>query len=177
MRKYILIIISLLSLVILSISCEREKKEEVSALESDRTYAKDFSLFSLDGNKKIELKDFKGSKPLVINFWASWCAPCRQEMPFFEKVWNKYKDKGVIFIGIDVLDEEKNAKEFLNLLGISYVNLKDPSGEVSSTYGVVGLPTTFFIDKEGRIVRKNYGPFLGEEGEKRFLDSLEEIIK
>ena len=169
------LIICLLALFFLT-SCERRNSKEVSALESDSFYAKDFSLPSLNGGSKIELKYFKGN-PVVINFWASWCAPCREEMPFFEKIWKDYKDKGLVFIGIDVLDEENNARNFLNSLGISYLNLKDSSGEVSNAYGVVALPVTLFIDKEGRIVRKNYGPFLGEKGEQNFVGYIGEITK
>lgn len=144
-----------------------EKNEKISI---------EFSLPSLDGDKLIELKDYRG-KPVVINFWASWCGPCREEMPFLERAWKEYKDKGVIFLGINVLDEEKNAKDFINFFNISYTNLKDSSGKVTNTYGVVGLPVTFFIDKEGRIVRRNYGPFLGERGEKSFIGYVKEIIK
>jgi len=176
MKKPISVFVRILVTVFLLISCEKGAKDGVSAIESDTPFAKDFSLVSLDGSKKVEFEDFRG-KPTVINFWASWCAPCREEMPFLEKAWKQYKDKGVIFIGINVLDDEKNAKGFLSTLGISYLNLKDPSGEVSNAYGVVALPVTFFIDKEGRIVRKNYGPFLGEKGEKNFVDYIEEITK
>jgi len=175
MKKSIFISVCLLASILLLISCKSEK-EEVLALESDIPYANDFSLHSLDGNKKVELKDFKG-KPVVINFWASWCGPCREEMPFLERSWKQYRDKGVIFIGIDVLDDEKTAREFLTAFGISYANLKDQSGEVASKYGVIGLPATIFIDKEGRIVRKNYGPFLGDDGEKNFIRQVEEIAR
>ena len=174
MKKNIFIFVWLLVAVLLFNSCKKE--EEVSAVESDIQYAKDFSLSSLDGNKKVELKDFMG-KPVVINFWASWCGPCREEMPFLERSWKQYRDKGVIFIGIDVLDDEKAAREFLTAFGISYANLKDQSGEVASKYGVIGLPATIFIDKEGRIVRKNYGPFLGDDGEKNFIRQVEEIAR
>lgn len=146
------------------------------AVEKNETISIDFSLPSLDGNKEIGLKDFKG-KPVVINFWASWCGPCREEMPFLERTWKEYKNKGVIFLGINVLDEEKSAKDFINIFNISYTNLKDSSGEVANSYGVVGLPATFFIDKEGRIVRKKYGPFLDEKEEKSFISDVKEIIK
>jgi thiol-disulfide isomerase/thioredoxin len=146
------------------------------AVEKNEMISIDFSLPSLDGNKRIELKDYKG-KPIVINFWASWCGPCREEMPFLERTWKEYKDKGVIFLGINVLDEEKSAKDIINILNISYTNLKDSSGEVANNYGVVGLPVTIFIDKEGRIFRKNYGPFLDEKGEKSFISYVKRIIK
>jgi peroxiredoxin len=157
------------------ISC-KGGEEEISAAEPDTAYAKDFSLASLDGNKKVELKDFRG-KPLVINFWSSWCGPCREEMPFLQKSWSEYKDKGVTFLGIDVLDEENSAKAFINVYGISYPNLKDPSGEIANAYGVIALPVTFFIDKEGKIIRRNYGAFVGEDGEKNFRKYIMELMK
>ncbi|MBI2486186.1 MAG: TlpA family protein disulfide reductase [Deltaproteobacteria bacterium] len=175
MKKNIFISVFLLATLLLLTSCKKEK-EEVSALESNHTQVKDFTLTSLDGNREVGLKDFKG-KPIVINFWASWCGPCREEMPFLEKSWNEYKDKGVVLIGIDVLDDEKNARDFLKTFGISYINLKDQSGEVANKYGVVALPATIFIDKKGRIIRKNYGPFLGEDGEKNFISYVEEIAR
>jgi thiol-disulfide isomerase/thioredoxin len=175
MKKRILVFISVLFVIIPLASCERGK-EEGSSTESNSSYAKDFSLYSLDGNKRVELKNFK-DKPIVINFWASWCGPCREEMPFFEKAWDEYKDKGVIFLGINVLDEEKNARDFLHSFGISYINLRDSSGEAANTYGVNALPVTFFIDKEGKILRRNYGAFLGKTGEKNFRNYIEETMK
>ncbi|HSE83020.1 MAG TPA: TlpA disulfide reductase family protein [Thermodesulfobacteriota bacterium] len=156
------------------ISCKNAENESAAKENSD--YIKNFSLPSLDGNENIEINDFKG-KPMIVNFWASWCAPCRQEMPFFEETWRKYEAKGVVFLGIDVLDQEKNAKEFLSQLGISYVNLYDQSGEVANEYGVFALPVTLFIDKKGKIIRKSYGGFVGEEDEKKFVEYVEELVQ
>ena len=112
---------------------------------------------------------------MVLNFWATWCGPCREEMPLFEEIWKKYKDKGVIFVGVDVMDDRENASEFLEEIGITYPNLYDPSGEVSNKYKVIALPATFFIDKEGNIVAKNYGSFVGPDGKKKLKLYLEEI--
>jgi cytochrome c biogenesis protein CcmG/thiol:disulfide interchange protein DsbE len=175
MRKTILVFISVLFVIIPLISCERGKEQGAST-ESNGPYAKNFSLYSLDGNKKVELKNFKG-KPVVINFWASWCGPCREEMPFFEKTWDEYKDKGTIFLGINVLDEEKNAKDFVHSFGISYTNLRDSSGETANAYSVAALPATFFIDKGGKIVKRSYGGFVGKTGETNFRNYIEEIMK
>lgn len=176
MKKMILVFISVLFVIIPLASCEKGKEEGVST-QSNRSYAKNFSLYSLNGSKKkVELRNFRG-KPLVINFWASWCGPCREEMPFFEKTWDEYKNKGVVFLGINVLDEEKNAKDFLNSFGISYLNLRDSSGEVADAYSIVALPATFFIDKEGKIIRRNYGEFLGKTGETNFINYIKEIMK
>lgn len=134
-------------------------------------YSKGFSLSTLDHQGgRVHIPDFKGS-PLVVNFWASWCAPCREEMPFLEKSWREYKEKGVKFIGINVFDKREKASRYLGELGISFINLYDPEGEVANFFKVGGLPVTLFVDREGNIVNKNFGAFTGERGEK-VLDSL-----
>ena len=174
MRNRTLITITFLSLLFLIASCEQQKG--VSDGEVELSLAKNFSLESLKGNGEISLEDFKG-KPVVVNFWATWCGPCKQEIPFFEKIWREYKDKGVIFIGIDVMDDKDSAIKFIDKLGVSYINLYDPSGKTSNSYRVVALPATFFIDKDGNIAVKHYGSFLGNEAEKEFKSYLKEIIE
>ncbi|MGB7292959.1 MAG: TlpA disulfide reductase family protein [Thermodesulfobacteriota bacterium] len=171
MRNPLYLLIALCSLIFI-VSCERGETKTTSSGELQD--AKTFSLPSLNGQGDVALSDFNG-KPLVINFWASWCAPCRREIPFFENTWKDYKDKGVVFIGIDVMDEKSVAQKFIEAFDITYVILHDPSGEVSNEYGVVALPATFFVDKQGKIIKKNYGPFLGEDGEKTFMKYLKEI--
>lgn len=159
-------------ILLLLISCNQERAQ--SETQSELPQAKDFTLESVDGTKKVSLEDFKG-KPVVINFWASWCGPCKEEMPLFEKTWKKYKD--VAFVGIDVMDDRNNAQEFLKDKDVTYTNLYDPTGEVSNKYGVIALPATFFLDKEGKIVVKNYGPFIGGEGRKKLKLYLKEITE
>ncbi|MEM4658658.1 MAG: TlpA disulfide reductase family protein [Candidatus Methanosuratincola sp.] len=134
-------------------------------------YSKSFSLSTLDSqDRKVRISDFRGS-PIVVNFWASWCAPCREEMPFLEKSWRTYKEKGVRFIGINVFDERERASRYLGEVGVSFVNLYDPDGEVANFFDLAGLPVTLFVDREGNIVKKNFGAFTGKNGEK-VLDSL-----
>jgi peroxiredoxin len=171
MRNPLNLLIALCSFFLI-ISCERGETKTTSSGELQD--AKTFSLASLNGEGDIGLSDFKG-KPVVLNFWASWCAPCRREMPFFENTWKDYKDKGVVFIGIDVMDEKSVAQKFIEAFDITYIILHDPSGEVSNAYRVVALPATFFVDRDGKITKKNYGPFLGEDGEKIFMKYLKEI--
>jgi len=97
-------------------------------------------------------------------------------MPVFEKVWRQYRAKGVLFIGINVLDDKKDAKEFLDTLNVSYPNLQDPSGEMLNSFGVTALPVTLFVDKEGKVIRKNYGAFIDRRGEESFISYIEEIL-
>jgi len=141
---------------------------------SELLEAKKFTLRTLDGEKEISLEDYSG-KAVVINFWATWCGPCREEMPFFQKEWEKYQKDDVEFIGINVMDDKTLAAALVKEIGITYINLHDPSGETSNKYGVIALPATFFINKEGQVAIKNYGPFLGKEGQKKFRLYVEEI--
>jgi len=173
MRNRTLLSITFLAILVLITSCDQ--KTGGSDGNTENPAAKSFMLESLGGNEEIGLENFKG-KPIVINFWATWCGPCKQEIPFFEKTWKEYKDKGVVFLGIDVMDDKENAEEFIETLGISYTNLYDPSGKTSNAYGVVALPATFFIDKNGNIAIKHYGSFLGKDAEKAFKSYLEDII-
>jgi cytochrome c biogenesis protein CcmG/thiol:disulfide interchange protein DsbE len=173
MKNRTLLSITFLAILVLIASCDQETGATDGNTENPA--AKSFTLESLGGNEEIGLENFKG-KPIVINFWATWCGPCKQEIPFFEKTWKEYKDKGVVFIGIDVMDDKENAVEFIETLGISYTNLYDPSGKTSNAYGVVALPATFFIDKNGNIAVKHYGSFLGSDAEKAFKSYLEDII-
>jgi len=173
MKNRTLLSITFLAILVLIASCDQETGATDGNTENPA--AKSFTLESLGGNEEIGLENFKG-KPIVINFWATWCGPCKQEIPFFEKTWKEYKDKGVVFLGIDVMDDKENAEEFIETLGISYTNLYDPSGKTSNAYGVVALPATFFIDKNGNIAVKHYGSFLGSDAEKAFKSYLEDII-
>jgi cytochrome c biogenesis protein CcmG/thiol:disulfide interchange protein DsbE len=174
MKNKTLITITFLSLLFLIASCDQ--KTGASDAELEPPLAKNFSLEPLNGNVEISLEEFKG-KPVVVNFWATWCGPCKLEMPFFEKTWREYKDKGVVFIGIDVMDDKDSAVDFIEKLGISYINLYDPSGKTSNSYGVVALPATFFIDKNGNVAVKHYGSFLGNQAEKAFKGYLKEIME
>lgn len=150
-------------------------KERKAAANS--FYSKNFTLMSLDNQEKeVNTVDFKG-KPTVISFWASWCGPCREEMPNLEKSWRAYRDQGVQFVGINTMDKEKEAKEFLNQMGVSFLNLYDPNGKMANSYHVPGLPLTLFMDPSGKIVSKHFGGFIGEDGQKKLIENIEGIVQ
>ncbi len=110
----------------------------------------------LFGGGTIRLEDLRG-KVVFLNFWASWCPPCRAEAKTLEAAWQQYKDREVVFLGIDIQDTEQDARAFLKEFGITYLNARDASGKVAIEYGVWGIPETFFIDPQGRITYKQVG--------------------
>jgi cytochrome c biogenesis protein CcmG/thiol:disulfide interchange protein DsbE len=117
--------------------------------------APDFSL-SLFSGGKIRLSDLRG-KAVFLNFWASWCPPCIAEARELEKTWQALKDKGVLFVGVQIQDTEANGRAFINQYNVTYPNGLDASGRIPIDYGVWGIPESFFIDPDGRITYKHVG--------------------
>ena len=117
--------------------------------------APDFQLTLFSG-ETLRLSELKG-KVVVLNLWASWCGPCRQEMPSFERTWQEYRDRGVVFLGVAVSDTEQDARAFAQQVGVTYPLGLDTTGQISQTYRPVGLPSTYFIDRQGNIARKLTG--------------------
>lgn len=111
---------------------------------------------SLYGGGGISPERYAG-KPVVVNFWASWCGPCRQEAPLFERLWREYGERGVVFLGVNIQDADIDARAYLSEFGISYPNGYDEGGRISVDYGVIGIPVTFFINREGVVERRWVG--------------------
>jgi peroxiredoxin len=113
--------------------------------------APDFSLQTSTG-ETLTFSALRG-QPLIVNLWASWCAPCRAEMPAFERVFNQYKDQGFLILAVNVTsqDDPTNAAAFAEEFGLTFPILFDTQGEVSHLYQSSALPTSYFIDKEGII--------------------------
>ncbi len=130
--------------------------------------APDFALTLFSG-ESLRLADLRGT-PVVVNFWASWCPPCRQEAPLLERTWRAYRARGVTFVGVDIWDSDADARRFLRDFAITYPNGPDP-GAVALDYGLTGIPETYFIDRDGQVVRKWIGPFT-EESLRALLDEL-----
>jgi len=113
--------------------------------------APDFTLDTLDG-KKVTLSELRG-KIVLINLWATWCPPCRAEMPALENAYEQYKDSGVVILGLNVTnqDSEKDIPLFVDEFGLTFPILLDRDGSVSALYQLRGLPTTYFVNREGII--------------------------
>ncbi len=113
--------------------------------------APNFVLEDMEGNK-VELADLKG-KGVFLNFWGTWCEPCKEEMPYMQSQYEIFKDRGVEIVAVNVSETELAVNRFANTYGLTFPIVID-NGEVLDAYGVNPLPTTFLIDKDGKIVDK-----------------------
>jgi len=111
-----------------------------------------FALQRLNGTGTLRLASLRG-KAVVLNFWASWCPPCKAEAPVLERLWRQYRGKGVVFVGIDSNDASSDARRFLSAHGITYPVVSDKNGLVAAnSYDVADLPVTYFVNRQGRLV-------------------------
>lgn len=105
----------------------------------------------------VTLEQLQG-QPVVVNFWASWCVPCRTEAPVLEGIWNDYKDRGVVVLGIDTQDLTDNAREFIDEVGMTYPSVRDGTDGTERDFEVTGVPETFVVDRDGLIALHFRGP-------------------
>ena len=110
-----------------------------------------FDLSRLDTKGKLALASLRG-KVIVLNFWASWCQPCKAEAPRLESAWRQWRSQGVVVVGVDAQDFSGDARSFMRRYGMTYPNVHDGPGDVLPKYGVTGFPETYFVARNGRLV-------------------------
>ena len=136
--------------------------------------APDFTLDTLEGGQ-LTLSELRGH-PVVLNLWASWCLPCRSEMPAIEKAYQRYKDSGLRVIGLNMTsqDSESNAKAFVQELGLTFPIVLDRDGSARARYQLLGLPSTYFIDRQGIIRSVIVG---GPMSEATIQSNIEDLVQ
>ncbi len=134
--------------------------------------APDFTLTTFDGDT-IRLSDLRGHV-VVINFWASWCPPCREEAPYLEATWRRYQDREVLFIGVNYADTEPEARAYIAEFDITYPNGPDIGTRIAQAYRIQGVPETFFVAKDGTIRGVKIGPLFPPELDERIEALLAE---
>lgn len=122
----------------------------------------------------VSLSDLKG-QVVLINFWASWCGPCRQEMPVLEQLYKKYKSAGFTLVGVNVEPKSADAEGFLKSTPVSFPVLFDPESKVSRLYEVTGMPSTVIVDRTGKVRYIHHGYKPGEESE--YIDQIRSLVR
>jgi len=170
----IIVIIIILAIIIIIQNPFKKSETIIGELQNNENtgldignLAPDFILKSLEGNE-MQLSSFRGKKAVVVNFWATWCPPCREEMPAFEDIFVNNKDE-IIILGVDLQESEKAIMDFLLEIPVTYPLLLDPDKVVKALYNVFTQPVTYFIDKDGIIIDKKFGPLTPGEIEDKFL--------
>lgn len=134
--------------------------------------APDFLLETLEGDE-IRLSDLRG-KGVIVNMWATWCPPCRREMPQFVAAYDRYREQGLEIVAVNVQESESVIRPFVDDFGVDFPVALDRSGDVSEEYRVIGLPTTYFIDREGVVRDAFEGPFLEQLQDTQVQGAIEE---
>jgi cytochrome c biogenesis protein CcmG, thiol:disulfide interchange protein DsbE len=135
-----------------------------------------FTLDRLDRPGKLSLASYRG-RPVIINFWASWCIPCKEEAPLLESVWKKYRGRGLVVLGVDINDVRGEARRFARENRMTYPLVYDGPGETTTEYGLTGVPETFFVARSGRLVcdRLQAGVHL-DANKERFDECVQEVL-
>jgi thiol-disulfide isomerase/thioredoxin len=131
-----------------------------------------FELKNLNGDA-VSLYDYWGS-PVLLNFWATWCGPCRYEMPFLQDIYEEWQDDGLIIITINLRESSDKIRQFMKEYELTFPVLLDTGGEISRKYFVTGIPTTYFLDEYGVIKVKKVGSFTSKQ---QIEDYVKEIIQ
>jgi len=119
--------------------------------------APDFQLPNLDG-QAVSLGNLRG-EPVLINFWATWCPPCRSEMPYIQEIYEEWADKGLVILAVNIGESSSTVEDFMQSQNLSFTVLLDTKSDVAQKYNITGIPTTFFMDKDGIIQDRLVGAF------------------
>jgi thiol-disulfide isomerase/thioredoxin len=159
MRKILIFVLSALTLLTFAASAATVTTDEIIRIGlqplKEGTESVDFELQDLSGATR-RLSDFRG-KVVFLNFWATWCGPCRFEMPSMEKLYQRLKAKGLEIVAVNLQEDRSSVQRFVNENGLSFPVLLDTAGRIGATYGARSIPTTYIVDREGFVIAGTIG--------------------
>jgi len=145
------------------------------ANDGRRPDAPDFTLERLDRSGQLQLSSLRG-KAVVLNVWASWCGPCKEEAPYLEEVWQKNRRRDLVVVGLDAKDFRADARRFARRYELSFPLVYDGPGNAIDGYGVTGFPETFVIDRAGKVVAGFAGAVSGKDERARLESAIEDAL-
>jgi cytochrome c biogenesis protein CcmG, thiol:disulfide interchange protein DsbE len=147
-----------------------------AANRGDRPQAPEFSLERLDGDGELALSSLAG-KAVVLNFWASWCIPCKKEAPFLEEVWRENRKRGLVVVGLDGKDFRRDARRFAKRFDLTFPLVFDGPGDTLGAWGVTGFPETFVVDRSGRVVQAFVGEVSSDEDKRELRKAIDRALE
>ena len=145
------VVVALLALLVWKLATDSSSGVGKALDAGNSVPAPDFTLPRLDVEGELQLSSLRG-KAVVLNFWASWCEPCKEEVPVLEAAWRKYRSRGLVVVGIDAQDFARDARRFMRRYGMTYPVVHDGPGDTLGDFDLTGFPETFFVDRRGRLV-------------------------
>jgi cytochrome c biogenesis protein CcmG/thiol:disulfide interchange protein DsbE len=149
------LVVALLGLLVWKVATDNHGGVAAKFNGGKHPEAEDFTLKRLNGQGSLQLSSLRG-RVVVVNFWASWCEPCKREAPLFQSAFERYRSQ-VTFVGIDTTDFSGDARGFLDRYGVTYPNVRDPNGRVLHKYGGLPIPRTYVLNQTGRVVGYIFG--------------------
>jgi cytochrome c biogenesis protein CcmG, thiol:disulfide interchange protein DsbE len=146
-----------------------------AANRGERPAAPDFTLERLDRAGDLRLSSLRG-KAVVLNVWASWCIPCKEEAPYLEEVWRSNRGRGLVIVGLDAKDFRADARRFAERYELTFPLVYDGPGNELDGYGITGFPETFVIDRAGRVVEAFAGAVSGEDERVRLRAAIDDAL-
>jgi cytochrome c biogenesis protein CcmG/thiol:disulfide interchange protein DsbE len=174
----VLVVALLVALLALEVAEQEEGRGLAAAVaRGERPLAPGFELETLDRESTISLADYRG-QAVVLNFWASWCGPCKDEAPMLQAAWERYRDEGLVVIGIDAQDLRGDAQRFADRYELTYPLAFDGHGSTLGRFGNTGFPETWFVGRDGRLVGEHIvGPFDEEQLEENIQAALDTVAR